>query len=821
VAFLTSVDRFYDAIGGLAGYQAACLRLMRGGEQVGAGGAHSAATAATPSTPPTTTRLHRPPGLDLSDASPAAAAAVRAAAAAGLAAGPALAEILPLGGAGDRLGLVCPTNGDPLPAALLPFAGRTLLEGVVRDLQAREYLRWRVVGGAPAPALPLEAGGGEEGAQAWAPPQPASPSSSAPPPPPTPVVVMTSDAKGNHARVEALLAREGWYGRGRDSFRLVRQPLVPLVALAPPGRWLLGGALTPEARPGGHGALWKLMADGGTFDWLAARGRSAALVRQISNPLAGTDATLLALAGVGTARAGGFGFVACPRRPGAAEGVVALREQQAGPRRAFGVTNVEYTEFGREGLRPAATRAAPALPPPDLPANTNVLFVGLAAARAALEGGSGGPPSPSSSSSTPSSSPTLPGLVFNATKAVTFRDAAAGGGAGRGGPPPPLTTVRAGRLECTMQALADHLPCPAEAGTAAPADLGSDPAGAAALAASLPTFAIHAARRQVTSSAKRAAAPGADLADPAALAQTPEGAAADAAANGVALLRSCGVAVPPGADAPGAAGGPAGVSFHWHPALGPLWSVVAQKVRGGSAAPGSELVLDVAEACLTGLRLDGSLLVAADCPLGHWRLAGEGEDGKGDDSGDPSPRLSYSSRCGRVRLSGVTVTNAGVDWDHPASQAWSRRLVRVEAAVITLHGQAEFEAAGCVLAGDLRFEVPPGYRMTVTPDPSSPGGGLRRVLTRLPRAAGGGRAPSWEWDARWGAGGAVVLEMAGEGGASGGPWPRGDATAGGGAAALPAFVHEMAGDLPPVLDPARGPVRLQPPPPAEAGDWVI
>jgi len=786
VAFLAVIDRFYDAIGGLIGYQAACLRLVVVQREGGRG--------EPASLPPA--RLHRPPGLDLSDASPQGRAAVRAAAAAGLAAGPALAEILPLGGAGDRLGLVCPTSGDPLPAALLPFAGRTLLDGVIRDLQAREYLRWRVMGGAAAP------GGG------WAPgagsPPPPPSSTPAPPPPPTPVVVMTSDAKGNHARVEAALATAAWYGRGRESFLLVRQPLVPLVAL-PSGRWLLGRPLAPEARPGGHGALWKLMADGGAFEWLASRGRTAALVRQISNPLAGTDATLLALAGAGVARGGGFGFVACPRRPGAAEGVVALREtvDPASRTRAFGVTNVEYTEFGRGGGEVAgAQTSSPAPASPALPANTNVLFVGLAAAQAAL-------------ASNPRSA-TLPGLVFNASKAVTFTDAAAPAGAG-------ATTARAGRLECTMQALADHLPCPAGAvlSSSAPADLGTDPAGAAALAASLPTFAVHAARRQVTSSAKRAAAPGADLTDPAACAQTPEGAHADATANGVALLRACGVAVPASASRPGSAGTAGGVAFHWHPALGPLWEVVAQKVRGGSVGAGSELVLDLAEAALTDVRVSGSLLISADAPLGHWEAGAQhGGGGSSDPHHAPTastPRLAYSPRAGRVRLSGVSVANAGVDWAHPASQPWSRRLVRREAAAIILRGQSEFEAAGCVLAGDLVFEVPPGYRLTVTADPSAPCG-LRRTLTRLPRSPCGGRAPTWEWAARWGEGGAVRMEME-EGGGG-----RACSSGGGGtqpplhAAAAAAFLHECAGELgplPPILDPAQGPVQLAP------GDWVI
>ena len=47
-----------------------------------------------------------------------------------------------------------------------------------------------------------------------------------------------------------------------------------------------------------------------------------------SNPLAGTDATLLALAGTGYADGRSFGFASCERRAGAAEGVNLLMERR-------------------------------------------------------------------------------------------------------------------------------------------------------------------------------------------------------------------------------------------------------------------------------------------------------------------------------------------------------------------------------------------------------------------------------------------------------------------------------------------------------------
>lgn len=58
------------------------------------------------------------------------------------------------------------------------------------------------------------------------------------------------------------------------------------------------------------------------------KGREAAIVRQISNPMAGTDTTLLSLAGVGSARKAAFGFMSCDRHVGAAEGVNVLQENK-------------------------------------------------------------------------------------------------------------------------------------------------------------------------------------------------------------------------------------------------------------------------------------------------------------------------------------------------------------------------------------------------------------------------------------------------------------------------------------------------------------
>lgn len=63
-------------------------------------------------------------------------------------------------------------------------------------------------------------------------------------------------------------------------YRVICQPMVPVVS-AKTGKWVLPEALSPMMKPGGHGAIWKLMLDRGVFSWLSSLDCEAALVRQI------------------------------------------------------------------------------------------------------------------------------------------------------------------------------------------------------------------------------------------------------------------------------------------------------------------------------------------------------------------------------------------------------------------------------------------------------------------------------------------------------------------------------------------------------------
>lgn len=66
------------------------------------------------------------------------------------------------------------------------------------------------------------------------------------------------------------------------------------------------------------------------FQWFSAKGRASALIRQISNPMAGVDTTLLALAGTGFSGRRAFGFMSCERVVGAAEGMNVLQVSLGG-----------------------------------------------------------------------------------------------------------------------------------------------------------------------------------------------------------------------------------------------------------------------------------------------------------------------------------------------------------------------------------------------------------------------------------------------------------------------------------------------------------
>lgn len=117
--------------------------------------------------------------------------------------------------------------------------------------------------------------------------------------------------------------------------------------------------------------------------------------------------------------------------------VLACHVQTTGDRWAYeyGYTNIEYTEFDRLGISdvPVEGNSRRSV----FPANTNVLYVKLDAAKQVVD----------NAVATGNSEQLMPGLIFNLKKTVAYKD--------------PLTQqeqkVQAGRMECTMQNIADHM----------------------------------------------------------------------------------------------------------------------------------------------------------------------------------------------------------------------------------------------------------------------------------------------------------------------------------------------------------------------------
>lgn len=640
---LAQIERFYDCIGGVIGYQIMVLELIvqqlverkntnwsqhmhevKEGQILG---------------------IDSPTGLDLSENTEYASQAALW----GIEGLPDLGEIYPLGGSADRLDLVDPNTGECLPAAMLPFCGRTLLEGLIRDLQAREFLHFKLYGTQCI----------------------------------TPVAIMTSSAKNNHKHITSLCETLSWFGRGRSTFQLFEQPLVPVVG-AEDGQWLVTKPFSPLSKPGGHGVIWKLAHDKGIFKWFFCQGRKGATVRQVSNVVAATDVTLLALAGIGLRQGKKLGFASCDRVSGATEGINVLMEKKCPDGNwEYGVSCIEYTEFDKFGI---TNGSLPKSLQAEFPANTNILYVDLPSAE--LVGSSKNVNS-------------IPGMVLNTRKTINYVDQF-----GR------RCSVSGGRLECTMQNIADNY-------------FNSYSSRCYnGVEDELDTFIVYNERRRVTSSAKKKRRHGDKS-----LRQTPDGALLDILRNAHDLLSPCDIKLPEiEADENYVYSGPPFLIL-LHPALGPLWEVTRQKFNGGSISKGSELQIEIAELFWRNVQVNGSLVIKAENIMGSMKI---------DESGESI--LHHGQRCGRCKLQNVKVLNEGIDWRYGGNVYWKHDVKRSEVLQIILHGNAEFEATDVVLQGNHVFEVPDGYKLKIMP--GSPG----LAIQLDPIEEGMMDSGSWHWD---------------------------------------------------------------------------
>ena len=155
-----------------------------------------------------------------------------------------------------------------------------------------------------------------------------------------PVVLMTSKELHNDRKIDRLLQQKAYFHRPVESIHKVIQFLVPLIDLE--GNFILSGPCQMILKPGGHGVLWRLLCLEHTFDWLHEQKKQHLLIRQINNPLAGIDNALLQLVGVGKKENKRFGFASMVRAEGLTEGLNVLRVKE----NEASITNVEYTAFG-------------------------------------------------------------------------------------------------------------------------------------------------------------------------------------------------------------------------------------------------------------------------------------------------------------------------------------------------------------------------------------------------------------------------------------------------------------------------------------------
>lgn len=247
-----------------------------------------------------------------------------------------MAEMWPVGGAGDRLNLQDEKTGQSLPAGFLPFDGYTLLERLFRSVKSREYAYFCKTGKNIV----------------------------------IPVALMTSKEKNNTALIQQACQRANWFGRPKESIRFFEQPLVPVISET--ADFMIDQNGQAFVKPGGHGVLWKLAADQGVLDWFVQKGKTKLLIQQINNPIAGVDAGLLSFIGVGIKGDYDFGFCSCHRVVGASEGMNVVVEKN----NQYNLTNIEYTDLKDCGIEDQPAESGSNFS--QFPCNTNILFADIA-----------------------------------------------------------------------------------------------------------------------------------------------------------------------------------------------------------------------------------------------------------------------------------------------------------------------------------------------------------------------------------------------------------------------------------------------------------
>lgn len=614
---LVEVDSFYNTLGGIVGYHCTVLRLVVESQQ------HMHKDFVP-------THYLKPEGLDLRLDNPQVRQAIRY----GIEKMDALSEIYPVGGAGDRLDLKHDDTKEDLPAAALNFKGRSLLEGLIRDLQGREFLHYKLTGEQVV----------------------------------VPVAMMTSHEKNNQQHINQIFDRNHWFGREKESYFFFVQPLVPVITEQ--GCWAMEAPLKIKLKPGGHGVIWKLAEDKGVFRWLEDKKKTKALVRQINNPAAGVDHGLVSFSGVGFLSNKDFGFASCPRLLNTAEGVDILVETERYNQFRYRLTNIEYTQFAERGILDSPAEAGGKFSM--YPANTNILFADLKVIKETLV------------------DCPIPGMMINMKGTVSVLDHEGH-----------LQKVKAGRLESMMQNVADQI------------ETVFDHKIASKDYDKLRSYLTYNERRKTISVTKNSYSPDKSLVE------TPEGCFYEMMINDHALLsENCAMKVPSIPDEQTFLGnGPSSI-LDFHPALGPLWTVIGQKIRGGELSDNSELRLEISELDMSNVKVEGSLLIEAENVMGSKK----------------DRLIVYNDDGGKCRLENVVIENAGID-RQAKNIYWKNKISRKESCRIVIKGNGEFVAKDVTIRGDLLVEVPAGHRVTAYEEKGKVGFKTEKI-----------DGPSWWWE---------------------------------------------------------------------------
>lgn len=571
---LYPVESFYQSIGGIVGYHATMLSLF-----------------ANHTLPHEHKSYEQPEGISIALEDSSTCKYILE----GLYALPYLAEIYPVGGAADRLQLVDTATHSFLPAAKLELCGRSLLEGLIRDLQAKEYLYFKLFGKQLT----------------------------------TPIAMMTSEEKNNHLHVLSICEQNKWFGRPKACFRFFQQPLVP--ALNVQGKWLQTQNSRILRKPGGHGMLWKTAIEQKIFAWLVSQGYTKILIRQINNPVASVDYGLLAFCGIGYQKNKQFGFASCLRLLEAAEGINVLCVNE---KKQYCLTNIEYCDLEKYQMKDSPLKEGSSYS--RFFSNTNILFADVKAIEEVTK------------------KCPIPGMLVNQKRTCFINKKGH------------LEECKIARLESMMQNIAECF--------------------SATQIEELGSFLSYNLRHKTISTVKKKSTKTSSLLE------TPEGCFYDILYNGYDLLKNrCDFSLPIfSSHQEYITKGPSTL-FQYHPALGPLYTIIAQKIQSGHMTWGSELRLEIAEVQLENLHLDGVLHIMAEHVIGHYL-----ED-----------RLVYSQQLGRCRLSNIRIKNQGID--HSSSNIyWKDQISYHQKCTITLKGNSYFIAENVEFTEEMHIEVEDG-----------------------------------------------------------------------------------------------------------------